>query len=414
MHKCNKVFLSALLCLTVTNMATAKDFIGHQQLPAWFNKAVKREASLGEKSDVELAAFPLEGTIPGRWSEVQKIDEYWYYTIDIGTATPIECWAFKDYDGPANSLVNMMKYAINNIAQQQGKALSSQYTYSLDMTTLEDTLVMEYQVLYNLGEDGDTLSGLIKGMSAESANGLQVCMHNEVGYRKTLKKVFTSFVTAADQSDSPQPFFHSINSVVMNGELVGLASEKFIKDTEGDVEMRETLSMILPVDANNVAATDTVTLSWSTADGALINAYQYTIENSEMAATFSLSAAEGQWSVEGEIQGKSVNADLEYEGEIVSSFGTYLMGQSLSTTADVNEATFKIWTADTDPTSTTTMVMKKRGEENGFQQFQLDMEGLAIEYSMDDRFIMQSAVMQLGPVTMKMAPLFVSGAPISL
>ena len=116
----------------------------------------------------------------------------------------------------------------------------------------------------------------------------------------------------------------------------------------------------------------------------------------------------------GEIQGKSVNADLEYEGEIVSSFGTYLMGQSLSTTADVNEATFKIWTADTDPTSTTTMVMKKRGEENGFQQFQLDLEGLAIEYSMDDRFIMQSAVMQLGPVTMKMAPLFVSGAPISL
>ena len=414
MHKCNKVFLSALLCLTVTNMATAKDFIGHQQLPAWFNKAVKREASLGEKSDVELAAFPLEGTIPGRWSEVQKIDEYWYYNIDIGTTTPIECWAFKDYDGPANSLVNMMKYAINNIAQQQGKALSSQYTYSLDMTTLEDTLVMDYQVLYNLGEDGDTLSGLIKGMSAESANGLQVCMHNEVGYRKTLKKIFTSFVTAADQSDSPQPFFHSINSVVMNGELVGLASEKFIKDTEGDVEMRETLSMILPVDANNVAATDTVTLSWSTADGALINAYQYTIENSEMAATFSLSAAEGQWSVEGEIQGKSVNADLEYEGEIVSSFGTYLMGQSLSTTADVNEATFKIWTADTDPTSTTTMVMKKRGEENGFQQFQLDMEGLAIEYSMDDRFIMQSAVMQLGPVTMKMAPLFVSGAPVSL
>ncbi|BFT29583.1 hypothetical protein D210916BOD24_07590 [Alteromonas sp. D210916BOD_24] len=414
MHNRYKVLLSTLLCLIITGTATAKDFVDHQQLPAWFNKAVKREASLDEKSDVELAAFPLKGTVEGRWSDVQQIDEYWYFTIDIGTTTPVECWAFKDYDGPANSLVNMMKYAINNIAQQQGKPLSSQYNYTLDMTTLDDTLVMDYQILYNLGEGSDTVSGLIKGLSAESANGLQVCLHNEVGYRKTLKKIFTSFVNAADKSDNTTPFFHAINSVEMNGELVGLASEKFVVDSDGDVEMRETLSMILPVDANNVAATDTVTLSWSTVDGDLINTYQYTVENSELASTFSLSSVDGQWQVEGEIQGKAVNANLEYQGEMVSNFGTYLMAQSLVTTADVDETAFKIWTADTDPTATTTIVMKKRENANGLYQFHVDMEGFEIEYSVDDKFIMQSAAMHLGPISMKMAPLFVTGAPISL
>ncbi|WP_201796588.1 hypothetical protein, partial [Tenacibaculum discolor] len=149
-------------------------------------------------------------------------DDYWYFTVDIGSETPVECWAFQDYDGLANSLVNMMKYSINNVSANANKALESQYNFSLDISTLGNVPVFSYDILYNLGESDERVSGLMKGMSAESANGLQVCLHNEIGYRDTFKDVFTSFVNAVDKTAKVHPFFLAINGLIMEDELIGV------------------------------------------------------------------------------------------------------------------------------------------------------------------------------------------------
>lgn len=412
MKKVNASLMGLALACSVTPVL-AKDYISQEQLPDWFNDAVKREVKITEKSNVTLAEFPLSAAILGKWSDVEKADTYWYYTVDIGTDTPVECWAFQDYDGPANSLVNMMKYATENIATLHKRALTSQYNYSLNVENIADTAVLDYQVLYNLGTGAEQLTGLMKGLSAESPNGLQVCLHNEIGYRETFKDVFTSFVNATDKSAHATPFFNSVNSVFMNNELVGVAVEKFTKDADGDVEIREALSMILPVDANNVATTDTVTRSWSYADGELINAYTYSVENSEMSSSLSLSESEGVWAVEGEIQGKPISAQLEYQGEFVSNFGTYLVVDELNKT-DKETTTYVTWSADTDPTAPTTTTMLKEGKQDGLYLYKADMEGFEVKYKANDDLIMQSATMSIGPVSMLIKPLFVSGKPTAL
>lgn len=402
-----------LTALLSTAPATAKDYITSEQLPDWFSKSLVKEAKDLPRTRLSLPAFPINATGLGTWSEAQSEDNYWYFTVDIGSESPVECWAFQEYDGLANSLVNMMKYAVNNVSANLNKTLESQYNFSLDVSNLGNVPVFSYDILYNLGETDERVSGLMKGMSAESANGLQVCLHNEIGYRETFKDVFTSFVNAVDRSANVKPFFFAINGMKMQGERVGIVSEKFSIDADGDVEIVEATSLILPVDANTVSSTDSLARSWSRIDGTLINTYEYTVENGEVLSSMGLSRTEGTWVIEGEIQGKKVNSELSYDDVFTSNFGAYLETQKLAN-SDQDSLSYNTWSLEGDPTQPTPTVMYKKSQKNGLLELVAEIESFKIEYTVDEDFIMQKAKVEMGPIDYSVMPMYVSGKPIKL
>ena len=402
-----------LTALLSTAPATAKDYITSEQLPDWFSKSLVKEAKDLPRTRLSLPAFPINATGLGTWSEAQSEDNYWYFTVDIGSESPVECWAFQEYDGLANSLVNMMKYAVNNVSANLNKTLESQYNFSLDVSNLGNVPVFSYDILYNLGETDERVSGLMKGMSAESANGLQVCLHNEIGYRETFKDVFTSFVNAVDRTANVKPFFFAINGMKMQGELVGIVSEKFSVDADGDVEIVEATSLILPVDANTVSSTDSLARSWSRIDGTLINTYEYTVENGEVMSSMGLSRTEGTWVIEGEIQGKKVNSELSYDDVFTSNFGAYLETQKLAN-SDQDSLSYNTWSLEGDPTQPTPTVMYKKSQKNGLLELVAEIESFKIEYTVDEDFIMQRAKVEMGPIDYSVMPMYVSGKPIKL
>ncbi|CAA0354615.1 conserved exported hypothetical protein [Alteromonas alvinellae] len=402
-----------LTALLSTAPATAKDYITSEQLPDWFSKSLVKEAKDLPRTRLSLPAFPINATGLGTWSEAQSEDNYWYFTVDIGSESPVECWAFQEYDGLANSLVNMMKYAVNNVSANLNKTLESQYNFSLDVSNLGNVPVFSYDILYNLGETDERVSGLMKGMSAESANGLQVCLHNEIGYRETFKDVFTSFVNAVDRSANVKPFFFAINGMKMQGERVGIVSEKFSIDADGDVEIVEATSLILPVDANTVSSTDSLARSWSRIDGTLINTYEYTVENGEVLSSMGLSRTEGTWVIEGEIQGKKVNSELSYDDVFTSNFGAYLETQKLAN-SDQDSLSYNTWSLEGDPTQPTPTVMYKKSQKNGLLELVAEIESFKIEYTVDEDFIMQRAKVEMGPIDYSVMPMYVSGKPIKL
>ena len=400
-----------LTALLSTAPASAKDYITSEQLPSWFSQSLGKEAKDLPRTRLSLPAFPINATGLGTWSEAQSDDNYWYFTVDIGSESPVECWAFQEYDGLANSLVNMMKFAVNNVSANLNKALESQYNFSLDISNLGNVPVFSYDILYNLGETDERVSGLMKGMSAESANGLQVCLHNEIGYRETFKDVFTSFVNAVDSTANVQPFFFAINGMKMQGELVGIVSEKFSIDADGDVEIVEATSLILPVDANTVSSTDSLARSWSRIDGTLINTYEYTVENSEIMTSMGISRTEGTWVIEGEIQGKTVNSELSYNDMFTSNYGAYLETQKLAN-SDQNSLSYNTWSLDGDPTQPTSTVMYKKSQKDGLLELIAEIESFKIEYTVDEDFIMQKAKVEMGPIDYDVMPMYVSGKPI--
>ncbi|OLT53581.1 hypothetical protein BI334_33090 [Moorena producens 3L] len=99
-------------------------------------------------------------------------------------------------------------------------------------------------------------------------------------------------------------------------------------------------------------------ISWSTAEGVLINATTYSIENSQLLSRFDLTQSEEQWQVQGEMQGKPVSSVLEHKGELLSDYGSYLVSlELLGSEQDV--VTQNMWVAEADPISATAVKMSK-------------------------------------------------------
>lgn len=92
-------------------------------------------------------------------------------------------------------------------------------------------------------------------------------------------------------------FFDVIYRVSINNIPMGFIQESYAKDADGDVAIENYSSLMIPVDQSSVSRTDSLSISYSSPEGSLINAYEYTIENGVMASEFNLGYQDGQWHI---------------------------------------------------------------------------------------------------------------------
>ena len=70
-------------------------------------------------------------------------------------------------------------------------------------------------------ESNLTETSKLKDISAQTDQSLQLCIHNEMGYRQTFFNVFESFVQAFLENQKNQNFFEVIYQVSTNGAPMG-------------------------------------------------------------------------------------------------------------------------------------------------------------------------------------------------
>jgi len=169
----------------------------------------------------------------------------------------MECYAFTEYDGPANSLYVLLESSLSNVEQLNQLPLASTFIFSTGVEVVDGRAHTQLDLLYNLGEGSEQLSGVLKGISTLVGETLQICMHNEIGYRKAFKTVSHVFFDAFVQEETNPPFYESISTVSFNDITVGYAHETHRLDQDGDVETYIKGSMLIPVDASSVSRTDT-------------------------------------------------------------------------------------------------------------------------------------------------------------
>lgn len=103
-------FASVLFC----SAAQAHDLVTLGDFPKWFQDAMKREVKLDDTTRLQIEQFKVDGKVLGKARLADEGDSYWYYVIDIGTDSPIECYVFTDFDGPANSLHSIVTHSLAN------------------------------------------------------------------------------------------------------------------------------------------------------------------------------------------------------------------------------------------------------------------------------------------------------------
>lgn len=404
-------YLAAILVSSLSFTAQSKELLDINELPNWFVDAYKQEKAVHKRSILSVDELQLNGTVKGDITLVDDSDGTWYFTIDIGTDTPMECYIFTSFDGTSNSLNSIVNYSVKGAAEANNMALVNQFNLATDTGVIGQTPYLAFDKLYQVQGD-ELLVGVIKGISAKTDDTLQICVHNEIGYRDTFLTVFESFINVFNQSKTDDAFFQPIYRLLLNGTPVGFAKEGFTKDQDGDVEISSEFAMLVPVNANTASTTDTIENSWSRPDGTLINGTKFSVENGELTSHFSLAKKDGKWFSEGELQGKEVAAELTYTDTLYSSYGNYTETAKLQQSEN-KSSEYHMWIADASPLEVTKVSMSKvENDPNG--NVKINMGPINLNLMSDDFGVFPNATMSQGPVKLTMELMYLKGSPSAL
>lgn len=400
---------SLLLTLLMSSTTNAKDLMNVESFPDWFKDSMARESELKETSTLKIEQYSVNSNIKGKLTLEDDSDDMHYYTIDIGSTSPVECYVFTEFDGPASSLHLLFENSFPSIESLNDKSLSGKSNYSIDSGVIGNTAYLSLDILYNLGEGSEKVAGVLKGLSAQTGNTLQICLHNEIGYRQTFFGIFESFVQAFLENEVNPNFFEALYQVSINDIPMGYVQESYEKDADGDVAIRNETSLLIPVDASSIARTDSLSRSWSRPDGSLINATEYVIENDVLKSQFSLDYSDDAWQVTGELQGKAVTKKLDHDSSFLSGFGSYVELENLRN-SESESGEFHMWSPTADPTSALSVVLSKLSD-NDNANFKIDMGAMVMKFLADEQGVFRKGTIEQGPISMQMELIYSKGAP---
>lgn len=162
-------------------------------------------------------------------------------TFRIGSGSPMICYvrgardAAGLLDAKLGEIKNEMKK--NNV---QGRLEAPDVAVEIEGS--HPVLYLDVPVL--VGAPGNERPGLIKLAFSPRDGGSVLCMHDEVGYRKTFRRIVGGLVTNANVSgDYPQPVYTEIGVAKSEGKTVGYV-ESYEYVQEGVVKTLDVMAMV--------------------------------------------------------------------------------------------------------------------------------------------------------------------------
>lgn len=376
--------------------------------PGWFKKLINREVKVEEISQLNLKALNIKEMIKGNIIEESSDETYHYFRIDMGAETPVECYTFTEFDGPANSLLSVSTAAIEYVSKFNDKNVSGKYNFSVDSGAIDSSPYLQLDRMYNLGQGKNKVVGLMKGYSALTGDLLQLCLHNEIGYRESFFSVFESYVKAFIVPND-NAFYTSVHQYTLNEVPAGFTSETYITDDDGDIKTTSRSSMLIPTSSKDVLVSDASGIEWSYPDGNIINAEVTSVENGTLSFSYQLNPIDEGWSVDGVVQGKKLNSNLGYSENLLSSLGIYLEVANVNQLKESSNLR-KMWLPDLDPKNPVDVVVDYLNS-NPVGNTQITMGPMKIIALANKDGAFESAEMEVGPMKMDIKVLYEEGSP---
>ena len=366
--------------------------------PDWLVKDMARETLVREAFPLSLADKRFVGRMPGTPLEQRTEDEdSWYVASDLGDAGVMECWVFDTEQDPATLSSELGQLLIQTAAGDAPQPPAAQ-VYDLDAGHLDGRPYYALEWLYTLGTPPEARIGLVKLRTALVGDFTLSCAHNHLGYRQTFGNLFQQLVGSLSvKSASTEPYYQELFIQSIAGRRIGFSLESFRLDPEGDTEVVSIESMILPVDASSLTASDTWRKSFSNPDGSMINAYVYSAENGEVVTDMSLAWGDKQWQVSGSLMGKAFSGVISAENMPMSSLGFFHGMRELMRDPDATVFEYRSWMPSVDPTSfiTATVTVDKPDNNGTLQTGPLIFQG---EFGSEGT--VESMAMNMGGISM--------------
>jgi hypothetical protein len=387
-------FVGLLILKPTANVSAQEPAAG---LPAWLQEKLDREVRRrGKKRKVTM----LEGALTGQVKAKKKVEstQYeWgtYLTLDPGSqGAPMECYVFKDPNQPAKLLPTFSETTIAAVADANKATVDVREIQSVTVDHVDGRPYLLGQWLFTLKtEGGETAAGQAKVAAGLAGATTLSCTHSEIGYSSTFKSLFTELLASLEFTGEQQsPYYKELYMMSMAGQRVGFFQNQYELDADGDHQITLVESIALPLNSSTLSTSDGSTMEWVRPDGSLINSFSVDVENGEVTRNLSLDPIdEGNWKVEGTIQGKNYAATLEGVDVVQSNLAQIQVLRDV--VADPQRQTGELvgWLPDADPGGLTRIAFSQnKDERSGTMQFgpltmqiQIGKDGMMQSMDMD-------------------------------
>lgn len=193
---------------------------------------------LGGSFNAQLQATAPPIIANGQTAEGVKVATL---TFRIGSSSPMVCYVrgTRDVAGLVDLKLDEIK---KEMAKNNVKGRLDAPEASVEIEGSHPVLYLDVPVTVTKA-DGDR-PGLIKLAFSPRDGGSVLCMHDEIGYKKTFKRIVGGLVTSANVTgDYPQPVYTEIGIAKVEGKTVGYTeSYEFVQD--GAVKTLDVLALV--------------------------------------------------------------------------------------------------------------------------------------------------------------------------
>jgi hypothetical protein len=363
-----------------------------------FESLRAREVELPPGEAIAAPDGSFQARAAGRLqAKLEKLDEGWSGTFDIGSTGPVGCLFFNESVDAATTL----KLLTEGYFEEAGKTveLGERRVLSVDAGSVGPTplLALDWFAVIN----GEAYQ--IKTKLANKGDHSIYCLHDETGYARAFEDFFSGLVDSYTGGESTPPDFREIVLVSIGEMTVGYQTTDIREDAEGDFEIDLVGSMLMPSGPGAIMASDTYHIEFAQPDGTLINQAAISSDGTHL-TNLSLAYGDGSWDVGGELQGKPIEASFESESPLLSTPGEIQLLSRLAAGELAGEVSYPRWIGTVNPTAVTPHVARSVGNSS----VEVEAGPLAMTADMDDRGIARATIV-VGRIEMKLERVYVEG-----
>jgi hypothetical protein len=281
--------------------------------------ALKREASGLTERAAEDAAHSWKVKVPSTGEpKLSLVEKIGLVEIPIGSEAAVRCQVFPEAGDPAGTLYSVIKQSSQQVEYQQLAPVA------VELFGGNPAIFME--ALYLANTPRGKLAGGLKVAVLSREDHELLCLHDELGYRDTFRKVsaafFGSFQPAGVTKDPAT--YTEVSVTKLDETPVGFSVTRLLPgEKPGEREYHYSSTSLIPTSPKELIFEDNFSVTLYDAKGRIAQETHIEATQGEIAMQLKLArGADGKYAYEGQVGGKPQRGQLNAPHGLSSSLET--------------------------------------------------------------------------------------------
>lgn len=344
--------MKRLICVTLLSLAVSA-CASDPSMPQWLLDARAREAEPMRTSALRSADGFFRAKVPAtQIGTIGNSGDAYLVQFDIGATAPMECFLYRKGLDPAASLAMIAAGTFEAIGASLGE-VDFKTIDAVDAGAMGGSPYLYVSWLYRIKGEAGLQMGEVKHLTTQSGGRTLHCLHNELGYTQTFRRVAAALVQTVKYGRPlrARPYFTQVSTLTIGGQHVGFEQTTLTRDAEGDTRVDLRTSIALPVSSDTLRTSDSFGVEFADSEGRLINQVHVENLNGELVTNVALDPqADGSWRVSGTYETKEISAELRAERPPTSWLGeVFALRRTLAKQGVGSELSLIRWMPGADP-----------------------------------------------------------------